>query len=267
MDEIRIKNLRTLSDTGYVKLKKINVLLGRNSSGKSTLARVFPLLKQGAKLKSKSGILWYGSDVDFGSYHNAKSRSSKDSDAISFTFVKNSLNIAPHSLYFQSKQKRIQQPNSRLRRVEVTAEIFEDEKKTAIYELKIGTCTARFSMRGMISAKFSISGVDLSIAAQKVVYLYRHSGLLPDIYPVDRANLKLVNQSVFTTLLKAFSLDARSIALEQLDELPINILYNRVLIARRLGISSADLTKNFVSFLRAYVMWRDFPLIWETMRD
>src|SRR5688572_26644869 len=120
MDEIRIKNLRTLSDTGYVELKKINVLLGRNSSGKSTLARVFPLLKQGAKLKSKSGILWFGSDVDFGSFQDAKSRSAGQAETISFTFVKKNLDIAPASLYFQSKQKVRPQSTSKLRRVEVT---------------------------------------------------------------------------------------------------------------------------------------------------
>jgi len=267
MDEIRIKNLRTLSDTGYVELKKINVLLGRNSSGKSTLARVFPLLKQGTKLKSKSGILWYGSDVDFGSFQDAKSRSSGKAEAISFTFVKKNLTVAPAFLYFQSKQKTRQQFNSKLRRVEVTAKIVEDEKKAALYELKIGACTANFTLQGTLGSKFSIAGVDLTAPAQKVMYFYRHSGLLPDIYPVDRADHKSVSNTVYTALLKAFSIDARSMPLDLIEGLPVNILYNRALIVKSLGIDPDELTKDCVSFLRAYIMWRDFPLVWETIRD
>lgn len=267
MDEIRVKNLRTLSDTGYVELKKINVLLGRNSSGKSTLARVFPLLKQGAKLKSKSGILWFGSDVDFGSYQDAKSRSAGHSEVISFTFVKNNLDVAPASLYFQSKQKARQQPNSKLRRVEVTAKIFGDEKKIASYDLKVGACVANFTLQGTLGSKFSISGVDLTSAAQKIMYFYRHSGLLPDVYPVEKADVKLVNKSVYAALLKAFSVDAQSISADVIESLPANILYSRALIARRLEVDPRELTKNTVSFLRAYIMWRDFPIVWETVRD
>jgi len=267
MDEIRIKNLRTLSDTGYVELKKINVLLGRNSSGKSTFARVFPLLKQGGKLKSKSGILWYGSDVDFGSFQDAKSRSAGKAETISFTFVKKNLHVAPASLYFQSKQKLRQPLNSKLRRVEVTAKIFEDEKKTASYELKIGACVATFTVQGLLGAKFSIDGVDLTAAAQKVMYFYRHSGLLPDIYPVEKPDLKSVSNSVYTALVKAFSIDAQRMPLDLIEGLHVNILYNRALIARSLNIAPGELPKNCVSFLRAYIMWREFPLVWETVRD
>jgi predicted ATPase len=47
MDSIRIQNLRCLSDTGFIQIKPITVLLGQNSSGKSTFLRVLPLLKQG----------------------------------------------------------------------------------------------------------------------------------------------------------------------------------------------------------------------------
>ncbi|MGN2412742.1 DUF3696 domain-containing protein [Pseudomonas syringae] len=267
MDEIRIKNLRTLSDTGYVEIKKINVLLGRNSSGKSTLARVFPLLKQGGKLKSKSGILWFGSDVDFGSFQDAKSRSAGKAETISFTFVKKNLELTPASLYFQSKQKSRQQPNSKLRRVEVTAKIFEDEKMTASYDLKVGACVANFTLRGILGSKFSISGIDLTAAAQKVMYFYRHSGLLPDIYPMEKADVKSVNGTVYTALLKAFSIDAKSIPADLMEKLPANILYSRVLIAKSLGVDLSDLRKDTVSFLRACVMWREFPLIWETIRD
>ncbi|WP_105945558.1 DUF3696 domain-containing protein [Pseudomonas sp. LLC-1] len=267
MDEIRINNLRTLSDTGYIELKKINVLLGRNSSGKSTFARTFPLLKQGAKLKSKSGVIWFGSDVDFGSFHDARSRTANKNDPISFTFVKRNLDISPELLYFQSKQRSQQRLSSRLRRVEVTANIWEDEKKLASYELKAGPSVATFDVHGMFGASFFIDGVDLTLAAQEAMYFYRHSGLLPDIYPVEKLDIESVNTSVYRLLLKHYSISPATLSLSRIGELPTRILFNRSMLAEHLDIEPQQMSKNFVSFVRTYIMWRDFPIIWETVRD
>ncbi len=71
MDGIQIKNLRRLVDTGLVKLKPITLLVGANSSGKSTFLRVLPLFKQSVNAKIIGPILWYGREVDFGSYSTA----------------------------------------------------------------------------------------------------------------------------------------------------------------------------------------------------
>lgn len=80
MDCIRIKNLRSLRDTEEIPIKKINILVGSNSSGKSTFLRVFPLLKQSFNKKINGPILWCGDDddyVDFGSFQEAVSYSSE----------------------------------------------------------------------------------------------------------------------------------------------------------------------------------------------
>lgn len=224
-------------------------------------------MKQGAKLKSKSGVIWFSSDVDFGSFQEARSRSSNNTGTIDFTFVKKDLDVSPSLLYFQRKQKVRQKFNSKLRRVEVTAKISEDEKKLASYELKVGGCSAYITLRGTISAKFSIAGIDLTKAAEEVMYFYRHSGLLPDVYPVEKVDLKSANTYVYNALLKAFSINANNIPLELLEGFPINILYSRDLLAEYLNSPPDEISDNFVSFVRSYLMWRDFPLIWETIRD
>lgn len=46
VNSIKIENLRSLKDTEFVQLKKLNILLGTNSSGKSTFYRSFPLFFQ-----------------------------------------------------------------------------------------------------------------------------------------------------------------------------------------------------------------------------
>ncbi|MEN3772096.1 AAA family ATPase [Priestia megaterium] len=68
MDKIRIKNLRSLTDTGEVELKPLTVLVGKNSSGKSTFLRFFPLMKQTLETRTNEPILWYSRYVDFGSF-------------------------------------------------------------------------------------------------------------------------------------------------------------------------------------------------------
>jgi hypothetical protein len=68
-----------------VSLKPINILVGRNSAGKSTFARTFPLLKQSIETRSSAPILWWGEDVDFGDFQT--SVHNRDSEKqISFHF-------------------------------------------------------------------------------------------------------------------------------------------------------------------------------------
>jgi len=83
---IQVKNLRSLYDTGEIEMKKMNVLVGNNSSGKSTFLRIFPLLKQSFNKRINGPVLWAGDEddyVDFGSYQEAFSNGS-DENAIRF---------------------------------------------------------------------------------------------------------------------------------------------------------------------------------------
>jgi predicted ATPase len=66
MESIQARKLRCLADTGAVELKPITLLVGANSSGKSSFIRIFPLLKQSAESKTLSGLLLNEGDVNFG---------------------------------------------------------------------------------------------------------------------------------------------------------------------------------------------------------
>lgn len=85
MDAIRIQNLRSLADTGFVELKPITLLLGENSSGKSTFLRTFPLLRQSVEARTSGSILWYGQFVDFDNFHEALNKKA-DKPEITFHF-------------------------------------------------------------------------------------------------------------------------------------------------------------------------------------
>jgi len=73
----RVRNLRSLQDSGQIQLKPITVLVGRNSTGKSTFARLFPLLRQSAEAAKRGPLLWWGRLVDFGSFEQSVNRLSE----------------------------------------------------------------------------------------------------------------------------------------------------------------------------------------------
>jgi len=81
----RIENLRSIVDSGKIEIKRINVLVGKNSSGKSTVLRFLPLLRQSIEQATKGAILWYGRLVDFGSFRNA-ARDNDVARGIKFSF-------------------------------------------------------------------------------------------------------------------------------------------------------------------------------------
>lgn len=85
VSDVRVRNLRSLVDTGLISLKPINILVGRNSSGKSTFARFFPLLKQSFEVSKKGPVLWWGRLVDFGAFESALNRSAQPKE-IGFAF-------------------------------------------------------------------------------------------------------------------------------------------------------------------------------------
>ncbi|EOE6709398.1 AAA family ATPase [Acinetobacter baumannii] len=94
LNSIRIQNIRSLIDTSDIQLKPLTVLVGRNSVGKSTFARIFPLLRQSSEANKKSPILWYGKYVDFGDYETAINKENID-NGISLSF---DLSIEPLEL-------------------------------------------------------------------------------------------------------------------------------------------------------------------------
>lgn len=83
MNSIRIQNMRCLKDTNIIELKPINVLVGNNSSGKSTFLRLFPLMKQSFLRRINGPILWAGDDgddVDFGSFEETLSKDTENKE-------------------------------------------------------------------------------------------------------------------------------------------------------------------------------------------
>lgn len=85
MNFLELRNIRTFTNSGAIRIAPITILVGQNSSGKSTFARFFPLLKQGAESRTREPILWLGRSVDFGSAEEARSKFSQEK-SLGFSF-------------------------------------------------------------------------------------------------------------------------------------------------------------------------------------
>lgn len=86
MKSIRVKNLRSIIDSGEIDINRLNIFLGENSSGKSTILRLFPMLKETVNHELRGPLLWFGDSYDYGSFSESLSRQS-DSQFITIEFL------------------------------------------------------------------------------------------------------------------------------------------------------------------------------------
>lgn len=86
LNGIGVKNLRSFSEFIHSPLKPLTVYLGRNSSGKSSLIRLLPLLRQSVEETTTGPILWYGRYVDYGNFNEAICKEKKHNNTITLQF-------------------------------------------------------------------------------------------------------------------------------------------------------------------------------------
>lgn len=76
INDFKIVNVRSIHDSGNLNLPLISILVGKNGSGKSTFMRFLQLFSQSKTFNKRAPLLFYGEDVDFGSFDEAISNNS-----------------------------------------------------------------------------------------------------------------------------------------------------------------------------------------------
>ncbi|MEZ0300251.1 MAG: AAA family ATPase [Candidatus Methylacidiphilales bacterium] len=84
LNSLTIKNIRSIQEHTF-RLKPLTLVVGANSSGKSTFIRSFPLLRQSVETITRGPVLWFGPYVDFGVFNDVVCRRSKVKE-IEFSF-------------------------------------------------------------------------------------------------------------------------------------------------------------------------------------
>lgn len=131
-----VKNLRSMKNLKTVSLRPINILVGRNSAGKSTFARLLPLLKQSSEQRKRSPILWWGRLVDFGIFDDVQSSFSTDG------FIDITVNFETDRAFLLSRRPNLYMrddpPLARLSEISATFRLAKtDEGATILKELRL----------------------------------------------------------------------------------------------------------------------------------
>lgn len=136
IDGLGVRNLRSLKQLDVVTFKPINILVGRNSAGKSTFARLLPLLKQSSERSKQAPILWYGRLVDFGAFDDVHSSFSAEA------FVDVSVRFEISQLIFLMRRPYWREADKPLKKkgmIEATFRLEKDgeDGKTVLRELHL----------------------------------------------------------------------------------------------------------------------------------
>lgn len=191
MIKFGISNLRRLKMVKPVDIRPITLLVGRNSSGKSSFLRSFPLFRQSLMTRTSSPILWYGDLVDFGSYQTSVTDGDEQGQ-ISFTFEIDSLKIensrARTSYFFEDDFyiKSAPRKATVLRNINHTIVIKPVGERTRLSSIKTHVGSLELSIdieiddSGKIS-RLEIDGHDILRISEPTRFAIASGSLIPDV--------------------------------------------------------------------------------------
>ena len=184
--DFRIQNLRSIKDSGDIKLKPIMILLGANSSGKSTFLRSFPLFTQSVDKKLRGPIAWFDTSfVDFGDFKTAKNKYADESDGISFYYRFNRIMYSPrfHRYYYNDIESL---DSDDMKTGDVMFTLHEDGKGTYIKTFSINLVNSHYQLEiddRNGSVHFHNSSVEEELSDKFKFNFNTAFGILPSIVP------------------------------------------------------------------------------------
>ncbi|MBB6098087.1 energy-coupling factor transporter ATP-binding protein EcfA2 [Deinobacterium chartae] len=278
MKSLRVRNLRSLKDSGEIEMRPLTFLLGENSSGKSTFLRLMPLLKQSIEAKTKGPLLWFGRYVDFGSYREALSKFSED-DTIQMEFVLPLLN--DFKLYSSPSRTKVSRFDARI------GLLIEESTESAASFTKVCTIsmydvTVKITLdENQKVVGYECNKHDFSRAASRVFSVGQRMGQASSIIPVlhdsTRGSRRFSTYELQTNSLIAplysflKNLLHRDVSQENLSRIVNNIVLGDAdTMLASIKSSNTSLTRWTQRVARwsvttpAFITLRDFYLAWVT---
>lgn len=183
MNKIGIDNFRSLKQTGLIELKPLTVLLGTNSTGKSTFLRILPLLKQSFNKQARGALTLYGDLVDFGDYKTVKTKNSND-DFLGLHFDFDIRNNTFYEYSFLEMARKIEDKQVNvLLDLKIKQKNDDDILFTSEIDLKLLNETVKLilSEEGVVN-KIVINNIDFTDKVKNVVVNYNDSFAFPSFY-------------------------------------------------------------------------------------
>jgi predicted ATPase len=205
MKSLRLQNIRCFADSGTVNIAPITLLLGQNSSGKSTFARFFPLVRQTAEVLTREPFLWLGRLVDFGSAEEVFSKFATDNSfGAEFEFeIEKAYLSRRRRIYYMPRSTN---PQERSTVIKVgTKYIFKDNKQSS-FQFSLSVLGHSITLQVLPDSTveyLSINGNDLTNAANGNLIVGSWMGSFPALTYKD-TNSVLADNNVFARQLRTY---------------------------------------------------------------
>ena len=202
---IRIENLRSLKDTGFVKIKPLTILLGANSSGKSTFLRSFMLFAQSVNKQLRGPISWFDDAmVDFGDFQTAINREAKENgEPIRFSYVIDNSYDNFQSINYRSYLQHIN--NKVYEQLIVSVSFVCDNGGTFINEITFednASCIrAYIDGRGSV-VHFEVDGYEIEMEENLKWDFASYHSILPKLEHRNKEIEKRIGQVTYEALIK-----------------------------------------------------------------
>lgn len=191
MISIGVKNLRRLTDIDPVQLRPITILVGKNSSGKSSFLRILPLIRQSLFTRTSAPLLWYGDLVDFGSYKSVVSGGDITKEIV-FSFVIKDLTLSTRYEYVTDLTWVSGGPGPSIGEVRVNLTLKHHMERTVLsriqydapaYGLKV---SMSIDESKFIATDFTINDVEVSKYLEDIAVFVQRGQLFPALNLVSR---------------------------------------------------------------------------------
>ncbi|WP_210168475.1 AAA family ATPase [Aureimonas sp. Leaf460] len=203
-----------------IEFKPINIIVGKNSSGKSTFVRSLPLIRQSLLTRTNAPILWFGDLVDFGSYKTAVFDHNIDVP-IAFTIGEKEIVVDHRSLHQSrfraSADQRIFRIASFTARYEIGSRVTSNNRQQTILKSVI------YKVDGNEKLELIIKLADDGLRVQDAVLNGRS---LSKIIPIDSFRLPRLLFSTFVVGGKNSHSDERGFYMEDPFSFLVGILFN-----------------------------------------
>lgn len=245
-----------------MELKPLTLLVGANSSGKSSLLRLFPLLKQSVRTATRGPLLWYDNLVDFGSYRDAV-RGHDEGREIAIEYR---MELRQESQLIELMEQRDKQSPPSLELSICTQLSVADEGGTrhSACEIQCGDIAERFT----IGADGAIVFGSTNASSHRQMRMVRTDQLLPVVGPTSVfTGITPNSDPVFAKL--------RAASARKSDELQSSLVADSLafhttdVVRRQLDASGFRLQKNllrdavFLSELRVLLLRRELVTLLE----
>lgn len=201
MKTISTSNFRSFDQTDDIEIKPLTILVGKNSSGKSSFIRLFPLLKQSMGRQHEGVFIWYDPNgVDFNNMANTVKRG-KNSISMKLSFD----NIIFRNYYDRKKTK----PSD----LNVTLKFCLDKTKKERIEhivLQVFDYTIKMIYTRKEEVRFYVN--DKKVPVSDLIKIVKSDSLIPRfIYSIEGTNELSFSHpvSIQNKLLNNIELDIR----------------------------------------------------------